>query len=161
MPLVIFNYLQTEDNPTDDVLNNFKQTIELPRHALDKRWRLVAVNAVYHSNTKEDFQSFEFRIPELMSNEKVLYAVNGVNIEDPEESFRFYVKHHQITALEPPAEGREFSAHANVSEYPNLDLGLHDKTTGELNLFASAKEGKHNRKHCKLNSYSIILEYEE
>lgn len=158
MPLIIFNYLQEHDNPSNDVLNEFRQTIVLPRHSLDKRWRLHAVNAVYHSDDKENFQTFEFRIPELMNNEKILYATKGLDVEAPKDTFRFYAKQHQTQSF---GGIREYSVHSICCEYPDLDLGFHDKSSGELNLYTSAKVGNGDRLHCTLNSYSIILEYEE
>ena len=49
----------------------------------------------------------------------------------------------------------------SLSEFPDLNLGLHKGDSEELNLIASARVGNGDRVVCTLNSFSIILEYEE
>lgn len=158
MPLVIFNYLEIKDNPNEQ-LDHFKKTIVLPRHALDKRWKLLAVNALYHDSRRENFQTLDVYIPELMSSEKVLYASEGIGVEKAEQGLRFYVNHHQTSQVN--SVDREYSIVSYISDYPNLDLGFHDKSSGELNLICTARVGNGNREICYLSGYSIILEYEE
>ena len=160
MPLVIFNYQQSEDNPTIVHLDQYKKTIILPDHALDKRWRLHAVNAVYHDNAKENFQTFEMKIPQLMNSEKMLYSTKGIGgVGPPEESFRFYVNHHQFSHVE--GNIRWPTVHGYVSEYPNYDLGFHDRSSNEISLIVTPRRGNGKQVLSRLNSYNIILEYEE
>jgi len=158
MPLVIFNYNQHQDNPNDDPLDNFRMKIKLPRYSLGKAWKLVSVQALYYSDLKNNFQSFEFSIPELMGAENVMFVNEGVKTEPLSNCFRYY-NNNQMVGVR--SSEREYAAHGVVSEFPDLNLGLHKGDSEELNLIASARVGNGDRVVCTLNSFSIILEYEE
>jgi len=158
MPLVIFNYESKPHNPLNSKVIDFKQTVEIPRESLNKRWKLVAVNALYFDNANENFQMLEIEIPELLHSNNVLYACEGVGVEPPKESMRFYVKHNQLATN---GIVRELSCESVISEYPNIDLGVHSGENEHLTLIINALQGHANTIPCRLRSSSIILEYEE
>ena len=65
MPLVIFNYYSSQDG--DMPLDHYKQTLKIPRHAMNAKWSLVAINAAYYNDDKEDFKHVDVEFPELMT----------------------------------------------------------------------------------------------
>lgn len=167
MPLVIFNYDQAVDVVGAPVLDHFTQELEIPRWGHDRKWKLLAVNAAYMSNEKEDFRHLEVSFPELMTTKNVVYANTSVdNTETPENAFRFYVNtypsHYDadnrpsnaVTALED-------SVQKTVSVYPNYDLGTHRLENTKISCVVSAKAGNVLGGAVSLRSYSIILGYEE
>lgn len=159
MPLVIFNYNQSVDAKSTQTLENYVQKIQLPRYALDKRWKLLSVNAINYNNARDNFQTFEFRIPELMKADNVIFVTQGEDVPKPEDSFRFYVKHHQLANTTGGI--RNYACFSAVDEKPNFDLGMHSGDSEELTLIATARKGNGSRAISSLSSYSIILEYEE
>jgi hypothetical protein len=86
MPLVIFNYYSSQDG--DIPLDHYRQTLTIPRHAMNAKWKLEAINAVYYNEDKEDFKHLEIEFPELMTTQNFLYNTTSIgDCELPECSF--------------------------------------------------------------------------
>ena len=168
MVLVIFNYNAFIDG--DAKLDHYTQTLQIPRGSHETQWSLVAVNAVYMHNDKEDFKHLDIQFPQLMTTQNVLYANKSMgNVNLPEEGFRFYAKSNALSHTsenntqipDPDSKSRQRPVFGCVSEYPNWDLGSHRIEEESITVIVSAREGNvSSTDYCRLNSFSIILSYE-
>ena len=159
MPLVVFDYVQPVDNSTNADLIDFEQKILIPREALDKEWTLRSVQALYYNNENEPFGILDVYIPELMGEEDILFVCKGVGVEPPKKGLRFHKRDYQLSLFNNTE--REYSCFSVISEFPDLKLGNHSKENEHLTLIVNTKLDHGTKGPCKLNSYSIILEYEE
>lgn len=162
MPLIIFNYTAAVNGVMN--VNGHSQSVEIPRYAHDKRWKLVGVNAQYMNDAKEDFRVLEIDLPELLTTQNVLYATKSVgDVALPTNTLRFYVNTYELSEVDttPTLPQREDSVFKSLSQYPDLDLGVHRLENTVLNLNVKAKIGNSASTLTNLEGYSIILEYEE
>lgn len=161
MPLVVFNYVGEKEHPGQELpLHNYVQTLRLPRNAQDKTWKLVAVFATYLSNNKENFQTFEFTIPQLMRNENILYQNKGVDTTPPPEVLR-YQRKHTDGSLNIDGLVVQQSVFGAVIEQPNLSFGRVKLEGEEISIVATARIGNFDKRPCSLRNFSVILEYNE
>ena len=159
MPLVVFDYDQRVDNSSNNDLIDFEQKILIPREALDKQWWLRSVQAVYYNNENEPFGIMDVYIPELMGEDNILFVCKGVGIEAPKKGLRFHRKHGQLNRFSESE--REYPCFSVISEFPDLKLGDHSKQNEYLTLVVNTKIDHGTKGACKLNSFNVILEYEE
>jgi hypothetical protein len=162
MPLVTFNYSRSAsgDDTTQlgAVLDDFTQSVQLPREAYNKRWWLRSVSATRSedgdNNSVDRFRWVDIKFPELMSDERVLYSLNGEgSTPEPNKSLRFYVNKYSMDQV------RFHPSFLLVDAKPNLNLGTHRLDTLTLSMKISAVSGYDNEK-LGLWKYSVILEYE-
>ena len=169
MPLVAFNYYSSKDG--DVVLDHYKQTLRIPRHAMNAKWTLESVNAVYYNNDREDFKHLEIDFPELLTSERVLYNTSSLgDTPTPEPGLRFYPKMNALSQYNDAAffdnpnlfkAFREFPCFQVVSEYPKWSFADTRLETDEISIVLSAKSGNVSSfGYTKLSSCSIILSYE-
>jgi len=162
MPLVTFNYSHspsgTETTQLGPVLDDFTQSIQLPREAYNKRWWLRSVSASRSedgaNNSVDRFRWIDIKFPELMSDERVLYSLNGEgSTPEPNKSLRFYVNKYSMD---------QYKFHPSslyIDAKPNLNLGTHRLDNLMLSMKISAVSGYDSEK-LGLWKYSVILEYE-
>lgn len=165
MPIVIFNYNRATDGEIPDN-GEFKFVQELPLWAQDKKWTLRAVNAMYYpdDNNPGDFRYLDFKIPELMNRDSVLYTgVAEGNVLPPKDFFRFFCKTYNLSQRgdEFPDLFHEYPAFQAVSEYPNWDLGTHHLEHQYLTFIIRSGFGNVKDAAKTIESASIILSFEE
>jgi len=158
MPLVVFNY----DSATDGLMvdGEFRETLDLPRWAHDKKWTLHAVNAVYMNALTEDFRMLEVSFPEIMNTQEILFSnvVSGEAIDVPGDTFRFYANRYQLSEN---VTTRNPSVFGVLSEYPNLVLGTHRLETSRITCVIRPRNGNVSSGSSEVNSVCIILSFEE
>lgn len=162
MPLVTFDYSRSSDGKATsqlgDTLDDFTQSVQLPREAYNKRWWLRSVKATRSEDTANSsvdrFRWIEIKLPELMSDERVLYSLNGEGATpEPTKALRFYVNRFS------PDQATFHPSYLSVSVNPNLNLGVHRLDSLMLTLKISARSGYDSQK-VGVWKYSVILEYE-
>lgn len=163
MGLVVFNYVQSKDNPTDAPLLDFKQSVVLPTFTDNKKWTLHMVSALYYNDSKENFQTLEISFPELMTTQNMLIESVGVNgVAPPPPVLRYYADNAEQSGEEAKLQGRStHSVFSSLTKYPNLNLGRHNLENFVLNIVVSAKRGNAHKLPVSLNGYCVILSYED
>jgi hypothetical protein len=160
MGLVVFNYVQSKDNPTNAPLLEFKQSMVLPTFADNKKWTLHMVSAVYYDNAHENFQTLEITFPELMTTQNMLLESVGVNGQSaPSKTLRYYANSSE-QSQESDGTGTE-SVFRSLVKQPNLSLGRHNLEHFNLSVVVTARRGDSTKSPVSLNGYSIILSYED
>jgi len=166
MPLVIFNYNESLDGSMKT--NGFSQSLEIPRYGHDKHWKLVAINAQYMNNAKEDFRILEVDLPELLTAQNVLYSTKALgDVDIPSNTLRFYVNTYELSESNDDfysnltEYSRKDSVFKAVSLYPNMNLGVHRLENTVLTVNVKALNGNMLAGPTYLSAFSIILEYEE
>jgi hypothetical protein len=159
MPLVVFNYERSKDGIA--VNGVFEETLDLPRYAHDKKWNLRAINAVYDkSDNPLDFAGIEISFPEIMNTQNILFSnVAQDNVPIPENTFRFYKKTYQLSE-ERSLDKRIACANGIVSEYPNLNLGVHRLENTKITCRVKSIGGRAGE-FSNLESFCIILSFDE
>ena len=160
MGLVVFNYVQSKDNPTNAPLLQFKQSLVLPTFADNKKWTLHMVSATYYDNAHENFQTLEVFFPELMTSQNVLMSSVGINGQSrPAGALRYYSDSSE-QSQESDGTSTE-SVFRQLSKHPNLNLGRHNLENFILSVVVTARRGDSTKAPVSLNGYSIILSYDE
>lgn len=162
MPLVTFDYCRSVDGTATTQLgpslDDFTQSVQLPREAYNKRWWLRSVKAMRSEDTStgsvDRFRWIELKFPELMSEERVLYSLNSEGATpEPEKSLRFYVNRYSMDQV------NFHPTYLAISSKPNLYLGTHRLDSLNLTMKITARSG-YDSETVGLWKYSIILEYE-
>lgn len=163
MPLVQFNYTYSEgDGNVSDYPSGVGEEItliaNLPRVAYNKKWILRTVNATSVEQTvKTDFRWVDLYIPELMSEERIMYSLNSEGATpEPNRALRFYVNKHSM-------DQRAWEeCHLAVTSHPNMNLGTHRLDELKLTLKLKAYNGVAGASAGLIPLYkaTVILEYE-
>ena len=174
MPLVVFNFYH--DDIQHDVNNvpagqNFvkhTRTVNIPRHAMQSKWTLEAVNANFNEDQITDWITLDVELPELMTTQNILYSnvAVGTVAKPLGGAFRFYTKLRQLSSVGISGGTnlhREPSSYGVVSEYPKWVLGDMKLETPTLTCSVTPRKGNVGDTHntIQLNGVSIILSYEE
>jgi hypothetical protein len=123
---------------------------------------LRSVFGLYHDDLKEDFQVLEVSFPELMKSHNVLMVGKGVDTSEPNECFRFYRNNTSLSAIvKSDFVNHENSCFGLVADHPNFSFGEVKLEEEQVSVVVSARLGSASKRVCKLNSFSIILEYDE
>lgn len=160
MGLVVFNYVQSKDNPTNSPLLEFKQSMVLPTFTDNKKWTLHMVSATYYDNAHENFQTLEVTFPELMTTQNMLLESVGVNGQSPPSKALRYYADSSEQSQEADGTGTE-SVFRSLVKQPNLNLGRHNLENYNLSVIVTARRGDSTKAPVSLNGYSIILSYED
>ena len=154
MPLVIFNYNAAGST---ELIDHKVTQIVLPADApRNSRWFLRSIQAVYFSNSNDDFRTFEINIPALFTNDRIRFSsgAEGVSTTPPENNLRFFVNNLSSGGT------REDCAFKSVSLTPNLNLGRHTLDSRLFSIVVTARRGGGTRDVVKLAGYSVVFEYE-
>ena len=162
MPLVQFNYSYGDGD--GDAINyplpagvgeEITLSVNLPREAYNKKWILRVVNATsVEQPIKTNFRWVEVRIPELMSEQNIMYSLNSEgSTPEPNRGMRFYVNKYSMDqrAFEPH--------HLSVTSNPNINMGVHRLDDLRLTCIVGAKSGIVPAL-VPLYKFTVILEYE-
>ena len=155
MPLVSFKRSANNDfistKVLTDALDDFRQSVNLPREAYNRQWILRSVNVLYLKST-DRLRYFELTFPQLMPEDKMMYFTKSEGATPlPRHTLRFY----------PNKRGLDQSQFENLNSMialsPNLSLGVHRLDQLHLDMLVTAKDDKGNS--VGVVTYEVILEY--
>ena len=156
MPLVTFkrsaNSTQNSTVSLTGPLEDFRQTVNLPRELYNKRWFLRSVNMLYRSANSDILRYMEIRLPQLMPEDKTMFFLKSEgSTPEPKRSLRFYPNKYGMD------QRVAISSTICISVSPNLDLGTHRLDQLHLDLFVTAKDQADVS--IGVTTYEVILEY--
>jgi hypothetical protein len=155
MPLVTFkrsaNNSEYSTKEITDALDDFRQTVNLPRESYNHQWVLRSVNVLYRKQT-DLLRYVELRFPQLMPEDKMMYFKKSEGSTPlPRSVLRFY----------PNKRGMEQTQYNHITSCiavsPDLNLGVHRLDQLQLDMFITAKDKNGNS--VGVTTYEVILEY--
>jgi hypothetical protein len=156
MPLVTFkrsannSYFSTKG--LTEPLDDFRQTVNLPRESYNHQWILRSVNVLYRKRT-ERLRYVEIHFPQLMPEDKMMYSTGSEGVTPlPRNVLRFYPNKRGM-------EQRLFYNHimSGIAVSPDLNLGVHRLDQLQLDMFITARDTDGNL--AGVTTYEVILEY--
>jgi len=164
MPLVQFQYRESNDIGTILAPADSSMKINLPKRAQAANWHLKEVNVVHFSPTPQNVRHVEIDFPELMHGNHVMYSLNSqMGTSPPNRALRFYMNRYQndqaVSEIQAP-DNNPSNLRSTIS-HPDLDLGYHHIESGILTLNLKLRVNDANATPAKAYMFSIILEYNE